>query len=87
MQDLVLLPDEVALLKRSALQGGLCGTHEDLSQEAAFEFFCEQGLAELRANGLRLTSWGNQVARELVEDGNVGVVRLRPSVLAALHRA
>lgn len=81
----MLLPDEVALLKRTELCGVLCGTSTALSLETACDFCCEQGLAELHGEDFRLTSLGGDVARKLIAEGVVGTVWLQRSPLDVLR--
>jgi hypothetical protein len=80
MQDLVLLSEEVALLKQAALQSVAMRTRNALG----CEFLCEQGLVERRDERLRLTAIGHRVARKLIADSATGTVWLQRSQMEVL---
>ncbi|AMV19191.1 hypothetical protein [Planctomyces sp. SH-PL14] len=84
MKGLVLLGDEVALLKFAAKDGVLSRTGPTLGHEIACEFFCEAGLAEAVGDELRLTPLGRAVSQKLIDSGASGTVSIPRSVLDAL---
>lgn len=84
MQDLVLLSDEVSLLKQAALQSVVTRSGNALGREVACAFLCEQGLVERRDEGLRLTAIGHRIARKLIADGAAGTVWLQRAQLDVL---
>jgi len=84
MENLVLLADEVTLLKFASTQGTLAGKGESFSYEIACRFFCEVGLAEPFCDQLRLTPFGQRLAHRLVSMGVSGTVSIPSSVLDAL---
>lgn len=71
MQKLVLLPDEVALLKRVASNGIIDVSGVTVSEECACEYLCGSGFAELREDELRLTAEGRELARCFMLSGAV----------------
>ena len=79
MESLVLLGDEVALLKLASLKGVLSAQGNSLSHEIACDFFCETGLASRQGNELTLTVFGQRVARLLIAKGAVGTISILPS--------
>lgn len=81
MENLVLLGDEVALLKLASLKGVLSAYGCSLSHEIACDFFCEAGLAKRREDELTLTAFGQRVARLLISRGADGMVSIPPSEL------
>lgn len=83
--DLVLLRDEVALLKLTSTQSVVSGTGGTLSQDGACDFCCQQGLGERQGEDFRLTPWGDCIARKLIRDGSVGAVWLLESQLDVLR--
>ena len=84
MKGLVLLADEVALLKFAAKQGTLARTGETFSHEIACDFFCESGLAELQGDHVRLTAFGQRLAHRLISTAAAGTVSIPPCVLDAM---
>lgn len=84
MQDLVLLPDEVALLKQAAFQSVAMRTGNALGHAVGGAFLCEHGLVERRDEGLRLTAIGHRVARKLIADSATGTVWLQRSQMEVL---
>jgi len=85
VHDLVLLRDEVALLKQSAAGGVVGGTERTLAQQIVCDYFCAEGLAERSGDDFRLTSWGDRLARKLIADGAAGTVWLLQSELDVLR--
>jgi len=84
MKGLVLLSDEVALLKFAATQGALRRTGETLGHEIACDFFCQSGLADLEGDQVRLTAFGQRLARRLISTSAAGTVSIPPALLDAL---
>ncbi|AMV16966.1 hypothetical protein VT03_03690 [Planctomyces sp. SH-PL14] len=84
MKDLVLLPDEVALLKFAAKQGALNRSGPTLSHDIACDFFCETGLAESDGDHIRLTQLGQRVANAFLCAGVLGTASISRCVLNAL---
>lgn len=80
----MLLADEVALLKFAAKQGVLPRTGDTVGHEIACDFFCESGLAEPQDDQLRLTAFGQRLARRLISTAAAGTVSIPPSVLDPL---
>ena len=83
MRNLVLLGDEVSLLKAAALQGAVSTRGKTLGDDVACDFFCEAGLVNRAGDELRLTELGWRVARKLVDSGARGVVAIPASELVA----
>jgi len=79
MEDLVLLHDEVLLLKEV---GQCCGVLErplSLSEDAVVHYLGLQGLVDFEENPdneLRLTPFGCLVAQELAESEELGALRI-----------
>jgi hypothetical protein len=84
MKELVLLGDEVALLKFAAKQGVLSRTGPTLGHEIACAFFVESGLAERHGDELRLTDFGQRLVNRLLETSSAGTVAIPRSVLEEL---
>jgi hypothetical protein len=84
MKRLVLLRDEVALLKVAAKHGVLNRTGPTLGHEIACDFFCEAGLAKASGEELRITEFGRAVAQKLVSSRVSGMVSIPRSILDAL---
>lgn len=84
MKDLVLLPDEVALLKRAATQGSVTRSGPTLGHDIACDFFCETGLAEPDGDHIRLTHLGQRVANAFLCAGVSGTASISRCVLIAL---
>lgn len=84
MKDLVLLADEVALLKFVATQEAVNRTGPTLSHEITCDFFCQVGLAELDGEQIRLTQVGQRVANTLLCAGVSTTALISPCVLRVL---
>lgn len=83
MGNLVLLGDEVSLLKAAALVGTVSAHGRTLGDDVACDFFCEAGLVHRAGDELRLTELGWCVARKLIDSGARGVVAIPASELVA----
>lgn len=81
MGNLVLLADEVALLKAAAIQGRVNAAGRTLGDDVACDFFCEAGLVHWAEDELQLTELGWRVARKLIASGARGVVAIPASEL------
>jgi len=84
MQDLVLLRDEVAILKLAVTQGAVSRIGPTLGHEIACDFLCENGLAEPDGDDVRLTQVGQRVAETLLCAGVIGTASISLGVLDAL---
>lgn len=84
MKGLVLLADEVALLKSAAKQGTLPRMGESFGYEVACDFFCVSGLAERQGDHVRLTAFGQRLAHRLISTAAAGTVSIPPAALDAL---
>ena len=80
MGKLVLLGDEVSLLKAAALVGTVSAHGRTLGEDVACDFFCEAGLVHRAGEELRLTELGWCVARKLIEELGGAVVDFRMPV-------
>ncbi|AMV22395.1 hypothetical protein VT03_31160 [Planctomyces sp. SH-PL14] len=83
MGNLVLLGDEVSLLKAATVQGTVSSRGRTLGDDVACDFFCEAGLVQRAGDELRLTDLGWRVARKLIDSGARGVVAIPASELMA----
>ncbi|AMV16442.1 hypothetical protein VT03_01040 [Planctomyces sp. SH-PL14] len=84
--DLVLMADEVRLLKQREMQGLWTRTPWTMGGGVVCKFLCEEGLAEVRDGEMKLSSLGHRLARKLIADGATGAVRIPGTVIETLSR-
>lgn len=84
MIGLVLLADEVALLKLAAAEGLLVRTADASGHTIVCDFFCDSGMAARQGNQIRLTLFGKRLAHRLIATGASGTVSIPPDLLDAL---
>ncbi|WP_075091251.1 hypothetical protein [Planctomyces sp. SH-PL14] len=85
MKGLVLLADEVTLLKGARRSGRLSRYGSTLGHDVACDFFCEAGVTDDHGDELRLTKFGTRLVDHLWDTGAAGTVVVSQAVLEALE--
>ncbi|AMV16951.1 hypothetical protein VT03_03615 [Planctomyces sp. SH-PL14] len=84
MKDLVLLGDEIAILKLAAKQRVSLREGRTIAHETACEFLCDAGLARCHDEEIELTALGKGLAAWLVKQGISGPRAVSGAILEGL---